>query len=149
MSLTDGKGVDIVVSNIAAASINEDMAVLRRREVMSPVDFSASKLEGLNPGLITETIVDTEMRKHHVGILQFPYANNLLILGTFANHNCLEEYVLALSAVIDFEEMNKFIEEKMIQLSPLPDKVRTEKKHSIVTLKSPGMTCWSKSEGAR
>lgn len=55
--LTEGKGVDVVVNNIGAASVNEDIAILRRRGVLSLVGFLAGTSADLDPNLITQIIV--------------------------------------------------------------------------------------------
>ncbi|KAK4234058.1 putative alcohol dehydrogenase [Achaetomium macrosporum] len=93
--LTDGKGVDIVLNNSGPASIPEDISFLRQRGgIVSLVGFLAGTNGDWEPSAVLA--------------LMFKFAKLNGVLG---------------GSKQDYIDLNRFLEEKKVSLSPLIDRV--------------------------
>jgi NADPH:quinone reductase-like Zn-dependent oxidoreductase len=57
LKLTDGKGVDLVVNTIGAASLSHDLEVLRRRGTVSLVGFLSETPQNLDSRIFTNILL--------------------------------------------------------------------------------------------
>ncbi|KAM0282129.1 hypothetical protein ACHAQH_003169 [Verticillium albo-atrum] len=95
LRITNGKGVDVVVNNTGASSIPEDIDFLRQRGgTISLVGF----LDGIGQGWEPSAL--------------------MALMGKVA-----KVQGIAVGSKLDYQRMNKFIEEKKLSLTPIIDKV--------------------------
>ncbi|KAJ7089035.1 hypothetical protein C8R43DRAFT_1082321 [Mycena crocata] len=92
--LTGGKGADIVINNIGPSALGQDIAALAHRGIISLVGFLAGFNE--NPPAMALA-----------GLM----GKNAIIKG------------IAVGSKIDFQNLNKFLEDNDVKLAPVIDKV--------------------------
>jgi len=93
--LTEGKGVDIVVNNTGVASLITDIASLRSRGgVVSLVGFLDEDKAAWDPSALM-ALMSKQAKLKGIGV----------------------------GSKVDFEELNKFLEEHKLKLQPLVDRV--------------------------
>ncbi|KAL7619552.1 hypothetical protein AAE478_010092 [Parahypoxylon ruwenzoriense] len=95
LRITNGKGVDIIINNIGPESIPNDMAALRQRAgTISLVGFLGGFTGNWNPGLL---------------------------LGLMTKRAKLQG--VGVGSKVDFQDLNRLIEEKAVSLVPVIDRV--------------------------
>ncbi|EGY16033.1 hypothetical protein VD0002_g4045 [Verticillium dahliae] len=95
LRITNGKGVDFVINNTGPSSIPEDISFLRARHgTISLVGFLAGLGQGWEPSAL------------------------MVLLGKQA-----KVQGIVVGSKLDYQRMNRFIEEKNMSLTPLIDKV--------------------------
>jgi len=93
--LTEGKGVDVIVNNAGVASLISDISFLRARGgVVSLVGFLAQDQAAWDPSAL------------------------MMLMGKQAKIKGI-----GVGSKVDFQNLNKFIEERKVKLQPLIDRV--------------------------